>query len=62
VRDRGLFKWGAIVAGVVALLIMMMGAFRLVTGGAEAVALLALGVGILNAAMLLRVMRWEVNE
>lgn len=61
-RDRGLFKWGAIVAGVVALLIMMMGAFRLVTGGAEAVALLALGVGILNAAMLLRVMRWEVNE
>lgn len=61
-RDRGLFKWGAIVAAVAAMLVMMMGAFRLVTGGAEAVALLALGVGILNAAMLLRVMRWEVNE
>lgn len=61
-RDRRLFKWGAIVAAVAAMLVMMMGAFRLVTGGAEAVALLALGVGILNAAMLLRVMRWEVNE
>jgi hypothetical protein len=60
-NDKRLFKIGAIIAGVAALMIMALGVMRLVAGG-DGTSQIALGVGVLNTSLLLRVVRWEVNE
>lgn len=60
-KDRRLMKYGAYGLGVAGIIVLFMGLIDFVTKDSDT-GLLQLGFTLLNTALLLRVLRWEVNE